>query len=100
MVPVAAVALVIGLLGLLAWVVAGTIGESVAGWSRVDPEARFGAAGRFTVAGLVGFGMGGLSASFAGWPGWAVVVGAIGGAAVAVGAARLLGPAVRGRRVD
>ncbi|MGD2051446.1 MAG: hypothetical protein PVI35_03125 [Acidimicrobiia bacterium] len=98
MVAVSAVALVIGLLGLLGWVAAGTVGESVAGWSRLDPEARFGAAGRAVIAGLVGFGMGGLSSSFAGWPGWATVGAALAGAAVAIGAARLLAPAARGRR--
>jgi hypothetical protein len=96
LVAVAAVALVIGLLGLLGWVVAGSVGESVAGWSRLDPEARFGATGRFTVAGLVGFGMGGLSSSFAGWPGWATIAAALAGTAVAIGASRLLGPAGRG----
>jgi len=97
-VAIAAVALVAGLLGLLAWVAASAIGESVEGWSRFDPEARFGAAGRFTVAGLVGFGMGGLSSSYAGWPGMAVAGAAVAGAVLAIVATRSLGPSGAGRR--
>ena len=97
MVIVAAIALVVGLLGLLVWVGASLIGESVEGWSHVDPDVRFGLAGRFVVAGLIGFGMGGLSASYAGWPAPAAVCGALAGSGGALAATWYLGPSGAGR---
>ncbi len=62
-----ALALIAGILALLAWMIAVAVAAWVDGWEFADPERRFGANGRFAVAGAIGFGMGGMSASFAGW---------------------------------
>jgi hypothetical protein len=74
-----AVVLIAGLLSLVAWVAATTVASSVAGWERVDPERRFGRAGRFVVAGLTGAGMAGMSAQFAGWASWPALLAAAAG---------------------
>ncbi len=86
MTAVYAIALVSGVLSLLVWVASVAVAEMVAGWDHVDPDRRFGRRGRLTVAGLAGFGLGGMSATFAGWPAAAALAGAVGGA-VLVGAA-------------
>ncbi len=64
MTTVFAVALVIGILALIGWMVAHSLATSQDRPDR-DPEERFGVAGRRVVAGLVGFGMAGMSADFA-----------------------------------
>jgi hypothetical protein len=92
MVPVYAIALFVGFLLLLVWIVGVGIGTWVEGWEFADPEHRFGFVGRSIVAGLVGFGMAGMSASFGGWPPALAVVGAIAGAAAMVAVARVFGP--------
>jgi hypothetical protein len=63
-----AIALTLGTVGVMAWVVAAAVGGTVEGRSGADPEHRFGGLGRAVVAGSFGFGMAGLSASYAGWP--------------------------------
>jgi hypothetical protein len=88
MVWVYAAALLAGLLMLLAWVAAGAVAAWVDGWESADPERRFGAAGRFVVAGSIGFGMAGLSASFAGLHPVLAFIAAAGGAAALVWVAR------------
>lgn len=90
MTAVYAIALIVGVLLLLAWVAAVAISETVAGWDYVDPDARYGRNGGAIVAGLAGFGLGGMSSTFGGWPAFAAVLGAIGGAALVVAAALLL----------
>lgn len=92
MVPVYAIALFVGFLMLLAWIVGVAVGTWVEGWEFADPERRFGFVGRSIVAGLVGFGMAGMSASFGGWPPALAVLGALAGAAAMVAVARLFGP--------
>jgi uncharacterized membrane protein AbrB (regulator of aidB expression) len=92
MVPVYAIALFVGFLLLLVWIVGVGIGTWVEGWEFADPERRFGFVGRSIVAGLVGFGMAGMSASFGGWPPVLAVLGAIAGAAAMVAVARVFGP--------
>lgn len=92
MVPVYAIALFAGFLVLLAWIVGVAVGTWVDGWEGVDPEARFGAAGRSIVAGVVGFGMAGMSSSFGGWPPALAFLGALAGAAAMVAVARVFGP--------
>lgn len=87
-----AITLIFGLIALLLWVAATAVAASVEGWSFVDPEDRFGASGRMVVASLVGFGMAGMSASFAGWNPGQVVGAAIAGVLFAAFAARYLGP--------
>lgn len=92
MVPVYAIALFAGFLMLLAWIVGVAVGTWVDGWEFADPERRFGALGRSIVAGVVGFGMAGMSASFGGWPPVLAVFGALAGAAAMVAVARVFGP--------
>jgi hypothetical protein len=87
-----AIVLVVGLCGLISWIAAVAIAENVAGWERVDPERRFGATGRRIVAATVGFGMAGISASFAGWPWWGTAGAAVVGAAVLALLAGVFGP--------
>lgn len=81
------IALLAGVVMLLAWIVATGIANTVEGWQGVDPETLIGAKGRSVIAGAVGFGMAGMSSLFAGWPVPAsVVAAAIGaGALIAVG---------------
>jgi hypothetical protein len=59
-----AVVLVIGILVLIAWIVAHSLAVSTGRQDR-DPELRFGIPGRRVVAALVGFGMAGMSATYA-----------------------------------
>ncbi len=85
MVRVYAIALVIGLIALVAWILAHTV-FAESGREHLDPEARFGIPGRRVVAGLVGFAMAGLSAEFSprdiSWP-LALVLAVIGAAVLA-----------------
>lgn len=92
MIPAYAVALLVGFLMLLAWIVGVAVGTWVDGWESADPELRFGTVGRSIVAGIVGFGMAGMSASFGGWPPMLAIVGALAGAAALVVVARVFGP--------
>lgn len=91
MIPVYAVAVVLGFLGALAWVTLGLTAAAVEGKDDLDPEARYGSAGRYVVAGVLGFGLGGMSASYGGWAEWAAVAAAVGGGLLAIAAARFLG---------
>ena len=55
-----AVSLILGMLALIGWVLlSGTRGRS--------PDQRWGSRGRQTVAAAVAFGLGGMSAAYAGW---------------------------------
>jgi len=56
-----AIVLIVGILSLIAWMVAHALAEG----TRRDPELRFGTRGRASVGGMVGFGMAGMSAEFA-----------------------------------
>ncbi len=72
--------LLIGLLLMMVWIAATAVAGTVEGWENVDPEHRFGRSGRFVLAGVMGFGMAGISALYAGWPHLlAVGAGAAGG---------------------
>lgn len=84
MVGAYAVALVIGLLGLIVVVFGGTLSENLGREDR-DPGKRIGRAGRTVIGGLVGFGMAGLSAEFSplGLATWAVFALALLGASIA-----------------
>ncbi|MGI8518119.1 MAG: hypothetical protein ACR2ME_07255 [Acidimicrobiia bacterium] len=61
MVKVYAVALIVGLSALIAWIFATYVGNER---PQMDPDRRFGRSGRRLVAGLVAFGIAGLSAEF------------------------------------
>jgi hypothetical protein len=65
---------------------------AVDGWGGLDPEVRFGSRGRAIVAGVTGFGMGGISASYAGWNSWLALAGAVAGASVMAVLAWRIGP--------
>lgn len=91
MIPVYAVCVVVGFIAVVAWVTLGLTAVAVEGKENLDPEMRFGATGRYVVGGVLGFGLGGISASYGGWPSGAAFAAAGGGALLAVLAARFLG---------
>lgn len=93
MVWIYALALIVGFVALLAWIVGAALGAWVDGWEFADPEARFGATGRSIVAGLIGFGIAGMSATFAGWHAVLAVAAALLGAAAMLAVARMFTPA-------
>lgn len=86
------VPLLIGFLVMVAWISATAVAATVTGWENVDPELRFGRAGRFALAGTIGFGMAGMSTLYAGWPEPLTVVAGIVGAAGLIGVSIWLGP--------
>jgi hypothetical protein len=86
MVKVYAIVLAVGVVLLITWVFAAYVGGSVPAWRRFDPEENFGKTGRRVVAGMVGFGLAGMSAEFSplelSWP-VALILAVIGAAALA-----------------
>jgi hypothetical protein len=96
MIRVYAVVLVVGLIALVAWILAHAL-YSDSDRDRFDPESRFGVPGRRVVAGLVGFSMAGLSAEFSprdlSWP-LALALAVVGAAAMVwyAGRANLAAP--------
>ncbi len=91
MVAVYAIATILGVIGIIAWVTLGMISTAVSHAQRLDPETRFGLAGRSVVAGTIGFGLGGMSASYAGAGTLLAVLGAVAGAGALVVVGRFLG---------
>ncbi len=84
--------LLAGIVLMLAWIAATAVAGSVEGWERVDPNLRFGRTGRFVLAAVIGFGMAGMSALYAGWPEILAIAGGIAGAAGLIGVSVWLGP--------
>lgn len=86
MVKVYAVALAVGVIGLLVVILGGALAENL-GRAGSDPGRLIGSTGRSVIGALVGFGMAGLSAEFTSLDlSWQValglaVAGAVGGAA-------------------
>jgi hypothetical protein len=85
MVKFYAIALALGVIGLIVVILGGTFAENLGRGDR-DPGRRIGQPGRAVIGALVGFGMAGLSAEFStldlDWPaalGVAVVGAAVGG---------------------
>ncbi len=91
MVPLYAISTVLGVVALLAWITLGIAASAGDDRRYLDPELRFGERGRGAVAGVLGFGLGGMSASFAGWNTALAVIAAVVGAAAAVAIGRYLG---------
>lgn len=91
MVALYAICTVLGVIALLAWITLGIAASPGEDRKYLDPELRFGERGRASVSALLGFGLGGMSASFAGWSAALALVGAIAGALVAVLVGRYLG---------
>lgn len=89
MVALYGIAVFVGAGALVTWLVA----QAIADWPHAavqGPEERFGERGRWIVSGLLGFGLGGMSASFAGWSVGLALVAALAGAGGLVAASRLL----------
>ena len=85
-----AVSLIVGVGAILLWIALSVVATSVDGWEQSDPETRFGAKGRATIAAVTGFGMGGISATYAGWSnGFVIGASLVGAAVMAVAAAKL-----------
>ena len=91
MVPLYAICTALGVIALIAWVTLGMAATAWEGKEHLDPELRFGQTGRDVVAAILGFGLGGMSASFAGWNAGLAAVGALIGGAISVVVARYLG---------
>jgi hypothetical protein len=72
MVKVYAIVLAVGVLGLVAWIFVSYLAGNAESFNRLDPERRWGRGGRRLLAGMVGFGMAGLSSEFSprniSWP--------------------------------
>ncbi len=83
--------LAVGFVALIVWVFLRGMADADV-WVRLDPEARLPQA-KLVVAGLVGFGIAGLSSSYGGWNGLASGAAAIAGAAVAAWYAATVEPA-------
>jgi hypothetical protein len=62
-VKVYAIVLVLGIVGLLLYILGGALSENL-GRDDKDPGVRFGLRGKLVVGAAVGFGMGGMSAEF------------------------------------
>lgn len=85
MIKVYAIVLAVGVVLLIAWILMTVLAGNLDRRS-LDPESRFGLAGRRVVAGSVGFGMAGMSAEYSplgiSWP-LALVLALAGGGAFA-----------------
>ena len=89
MVVVYGIAVVVGSLALVAWLVADAFADAPDDRRR-GPSERYGGSGQSIVAAVLGFGLGGMSASFAGWHvALALTAALAGGVALAAGS-RLL----------
>ena len=89
MVVVYALALLTGFAAVAGFVLAATLAARPDS-SVSDPAARFGDRGRDIPSAVLGFGLGGMSASFAGWSAWLAIMAAIGGAALLVVSIRFI----------
>jgi hypothetical protein len=91
LVAVYAICTALGVVALIGWIFFGMAATAWEGKEHIDPELRFGVTGRSVVAGVLGFGLGGMSSSFAGWNTVMAALAAIAGAVIAVAASRYLG---------
>ena len=89
MVVVYGIAVLAGGLALVVWLVADASADAP-GSRRRGPAERFGELGTQVVSGVLGFGLGGMSASFAGWHAALAFAAALGGSAALVAGSRLL----------
>lgn len=86
------VTLLVGLLLAGAWLVMIAIAGMVDGWGHVDPESRWGSTGRSIIAGLIGFGMTGISVLYTTLPEALSLVAAVVGGAALIAVSRFFGP--------
>lgn len=82
--PIYGISLAVGFVALLVWITAVFASGSVKNWDSFDLERRFGVNGRRVIAAVLGFGMAGLSASYAGWNAGLAAGAAVAGAAVGI----------------
>jgi xanthine/uracil permease len=79
-----ALPLLIGIVGLIAWIGVTALARTSDQYAHLDPERRFGSRGRLALAFILGFGMTGISALYAGWAGWlSLAAGLVGGVVLA-----------------
>ena len=90
-----ALALILGIVGLVIWIILRSLAVNAPQWERADPERRLGVNGRRVLGALIGFGMAGLSAFYAARDidTWLVVVLAVAGGAGAAWYAGWISPA-------
>jgi len=86
------ITLLIGFALMLVWLVLTAIASGVEGWDGVDPERRWGVTGRSVVAGLVGFGMAGISVLYTTAPEALSIAAAIVGGLALIAVARWIVP--------
>jgi NAD/NADP transhydrogenase beta subunit len=86
------VVLLVGLILAGVWLVMVAIAGQVDGWEHVDPELRWGIRGRSVVAGLIGFGMAGISVLYTQLPDLFALAGGFVGAAALIAVSRYFGP--------
>lgn len=86
-----AVCIVLGVIGIFGWLTMGLLSSSLRDKAHLDPEDRFGAVGQSVIAGISGFGLAGMSASFGGMNDALALTAAVIGAGAAVVVARYLG---------
>lgn len=84
--------LLIGFVLMIAWIAASAVAHQVDGWEAVDPDSRFGKPGRYVLAGIIGFGMAGISALYGGWPDLLAVAAGVGGAVFLAVVSTVFGP--------
>ena len=94
MTAIFAIPLVIGIIGLLAWIGLTAAASMVPAWDGLDPEARFGQRGRVIVGAVFGFGMGGMSTLYTGAAAWLAVIGGLADAAALGYAVGAFGPSM------
>jgi len=80
------IAFAVGLTGLIVWILVRGLAQAEV-LVRFDPE-QWVPNLKLAVAGVLGFGMAGLSSSYAGWEPAVTIVGALAGAAAAAGYAK------------
>lgn len=79
-----AVPLLIGIVGLAAWIAATAMAHESDRYAHLDPERMFGRRGRSALAFILGFGMTGISTLYAGWATWlSLAAGLVGGLVLA-----------------
>ncbi len=80
MTVVYATTLLLGVLALMIWMIVTALAGNL-GRDAMDPDRRFGKRGRSIVAGALAFGLGGLSATFAGWSAGLAIMASVAAAA-------------------
>lgn len=86
------IVLLVGIALAGVWITRIAISQSVDGHESANPERRWGETGRMTIAGLIGFAMGGFAVLYTDLPPALSIAAAIVGGAAMAAMARWLGP--------